>query len=136
MIVGRIVESRTDNKVKRFCDLHIPFLNKERFYIAPTPKERAKAGAPIFEVYGLYGRVGGIWERTSSSGITYKSMSIQGADRTFYFAIFVAKEAKEVKGGTLTHDVVYSIPKKDSVSEESRDWSGEQSAEEEEKIPF
>lgn len=114
MNVGRIVEERSGEKVDRYCEIHLPFMVRERFFILPTPQDRAKEGSPDFEVYGYCGRIGGIWNRTSESGNAYKSMSVQGADRTYYFAIFELDERKHLKEGVVaTHNVVYNAPKKE-----------------------
>jgi uncharacterized protein (DUF736 family) len=104
--VGAVVKKEDGKSV---INMHIPFYNKEQFYIGANDKKE-NDNAPAFVVYGLYGRVGGIWDKVDKSGKSYRSMNIESLGVKINFAIF-ACENEEVKGGVKTHNIVYSVPK-------------------------
>lgn len=112
-IVGQIVK---DEQNKLWLDIHLPFSNKERLGISTNTQKTPNDNQPDFNVYGLYGKVGGIWNKVSEKGNEYKSMSIDTAGRKLNFAIFKLEQPETVKNGLKTHSVNYDAPNQNSTS--------------------
>lgn len=106
--VGQVV--KTDDN-KRAIDLHLPFLNKERLYLIANKAKQPGDNQPNFKVLGLYGEVGGVWDKISTNQKPYKSMSIDSPFGLLSFAIFECEKQEQVKNGTKTHFIVYSSPR-------------------------
>lgn len=106
--VGQVV--LIDDK-KRAIDIHLPFLNKERLYLVGNKAKQPGDNQPNFKVFGLYGEVGGVWDKISKRDKPYKSMSIDSPFGLLSFAIYECEKQEQVKNGTKTHFIVYSSPK-------------------------
>ena len=106
--VGQVI--LTEDK-KRAIDIHLPFLNKERLYLIANKAKQPSDNQPNFKVYGLYGEVGGVWDKISKKDKPYKSMSIDSPFGLLSFAIYECEKQEQVKNGTKTHFIVYSSPR-------------------------
>lgn len=109
-VVGRVL--KLDDGNKNVIDIHLPFLNKERLYILPN-KKGENSNEPDFNVFGLYGKVGAIWNRVSEKQNPYKSMRLETAIGNINFAIYPIAEEDQKKedNGLKTHIVLYSVPR-------------------------
>lgn len=107
--VGQVIKTKDG---KRVIDLHLPFGNKERLTLIGNTKKQAGDNLPNFKVFGLYGEVGGVWDKVSKDGTKqYKSMSLESPFGILNFAIFQLEKEEVTDKGTKTHFVVYTTPK-------------------------
>lgn len=131
--VGQVI--LTEDK-KRAIDIHLPFLNKERLYLVGNKAKQAGDNQPNFKVYGLYGEVGGVWDKISKKDKPYKSMSIDSPFGLLSFAIYECEKQEQVKNGTKTHYIVYSSPRpRDNFESNTAAQSNQSSKTDNNKIP-
>jgi uncharacterized protein (DUF736 family) len=130
--VGQVV--LTDDK-KRAIDIHLPFLNKERLYLVGNKAKRTGDNQPNFKVFGLYGEVGGVWDKISEKQKPYKSMSIDSPFGLLSFAIFECEKQEQVKNGTKTHFIVYSSPRPRDTFSDNTAQSNQSSKTDDNKVP-
>lgn len=131
--VGQVILTE-DNK--RAIDIHLPFLNKERLYLVGNKEKKPDDNQPNFKVFGLYGEVGGVWDKVSEKQKPYKSMSIETPFGILSFAIFELEKKEDVKNGTKTHFIVYSSPKpRDNFADNTVAQSNQSSKTENNKVP-
>lgn len=131
--VGQVI--LTEDK-KRAIDIHLPFLNKERLYLVGNKAKQPGDNQPNFKVYGLYGEVGGVWDKISKKDKPYKSMSIDSPFGLLSFAIYECEKQEQVKNGTKTHYIVYSSPRpRDNFESNTAAQSNQSSKTDNNKIP-
>ncbi len=120
-----------NQKVVQYLEMSIrpPFMTSATFVVSPNPKKEQGDNKPDFLIKFSYNRknenyrkvtVGGIWNKTTDSGIVYKSGSIKSPaflaiGGVLHFAIFEAKPFENEDPNTITwsHEVVWDIPSQD-----------------------
>jgi len=92
MNIGKVYKNKKGNII---LDMQVPFRTKESFLIVQN-KEKKQEKEPDFVLFGLYGKIGAVWNKISEKNVEYKSATIEMAElingkyevAKFHFTLF------------------------------------------------